>query len=304
MDIDKLYYFVTVAESKNITHAAELLHISQPALSKSIKSLEEELGVKAFERTGNKIILNENGVVIYNYAKKVIADTRNMKQKLLQSQNVNETIRIVHSFPYGEPVWLYDLIKAYETQNPNVIFKISQVEYEKIGYYLRSGKANIAVTSKISPMSDLIWRFGPVDQLGILMSKSHSLTKKEHIYVKDLKEEKFFCPEHGSDMGNIVRQFCLKEGFEANVVFEGSNAAYINENVNNNKGIAVLSTAFYQDEHVRQKKIPSYLELDFRELEDDFCYRECGIAVLKNARLSAATRNFYEQMLDYKQNIV
>lgn len=68
MNFLQLKYFKTVAELEHITNAADQLYISQPALSKSIHLLEQEVGYPLFERAGTGIQLNENGRILYNYA--------------------------------------------------------------------------------------------------------------------------------------------------------------------------------------------------------------------------------------------
>lgn len=72
MDIRVLKYFLTVAQEENITKAAELLHISQPPLSRQLHDLEEELGVKLFERTNRKVILTAEGALLRQRAVEII----------------------------------------------------------------------------------------------------------------------------------------------------------------------------------------------------------------------------------------
>ena len=71
MNLTNLSYFLKVAEKEHITQAAEELHITQPALSRAISNLEQELGVKLFEREGKNISLNENGIILQSAAKRI-----------------------------------------------------------------------------------------------------------------------------------------------------------------------------------------------------------------------------------------
>lgn len=72
MELTQLRYFKTVAACENMSQAAEKLHISQPALSASVKRLEEELGVSLFDRTKNRIQLNDAGRLALTYADAVL----------------------------------------------------------------------------------------------------------------------------------------------------------------------------------------------------------------------------------------
>ena len=70
MELRVLKYFITIADEQNMSRAAEIIHITQPTLSRQIMELEEELGVRLFERNrqNRKFILTDEGVRFYNYA--------------------------------------------------------------------------------------------------------------------------------------------------------------------------------------------------------------------------------------------
>ena len=77
MEFRVLKYFLMVAREENITHAAELLHITQPTLSRQMIQLEEELGVKLFQRSKHRIILTEDGMLLRRRAE----DRKNIHRK-------------------------------------------------------------------------------------------------------------------------------------------------------------------------------------------------------------------------------
>ncbi len=79
MELSQLRYFQAVAECNNMSGAAEKLHISQPALSTAIKKLEEELGIPLFERSKNKICLNDTGRLALTYTEAILAKIDEMK---------------------------------------------------------------------------------------------------------------------------------------------------------------------------------------------------------------------------------
>ncbi|MEE0966871.1 MAG: LysR family transcriptional regulator [Bacilli bacterium] len=80
--LERLKQLVTISEVKTLSKASEILLISQPALTRSIQKLEEELDIKLFDRTKNKIVLNDNGELAVKYAKKIIKETEEMKNNL------------------------------------------------------------------------------------------------------------------------------------------------------------------------------------------------------------------------------
>ncbi len=84
MELTQLLHFKTIAECKTMTEAAEHLHISQPALSSSLKKLEEELGVALFERKKNSLALSKAGMTALDYAGKILAQAEEMKNAFKQ----------------------------------------------------------------------------------------------------------------------------------------------------------------------------------------------------------------------------
>lgn len=123
-ELYKVFYYV--AKNKNLSRAANDLFISQPAVSQSLKKLEEELGVKLFYRTKAGMNLTDDGEVLFNYLKKSIECLNNGKHHLIgEKDNKNITIRIGS----GTTLIKYSLLpvlKIFKEEFPNVKFEIVQ----------------------------------------------------------------------------------------------------------------------------------------------------------------------------------
>ncbi len=97
-----LVQLVAIAENGTISKAAEQLHISQPALSRTINKLEDILGVKLFERSKNKVTLNENGVLAVKYAKKVLAAADDFVEQVKRFDESHRTINLLSCAPRAD----------------------------------------------------------------------------------------------------------------------------------------------------------------------------------------------------------
>ena len=87
MDTRVLEYYLMAAREENITKAAGLLHITQPTLSRQLMQLEEELGVKLFDRTGHSVTLTEEGILFRSRAQDIVALAEKAKSEIVQNEN-------------------------------------------------------------------------------------------------------------------------------------------------------------------------------------------------------------------------
>jgi DNA-binding transcriptional LysR family regulator len=145
MELRHLRYFVAVAETQNVLRAAtRKLHISQPAVSRQIRDLEDELGVQLFERTGKALSLSEAGSLFLKEARAIL-------------ERADEAVRKVHAFAQGgerelhigyTPVFrtqvLSPALRAFQQAMPKVHVKLHDWTSEKIVTSLRDGRLQLA----------------------------------------------------------------------------------------------------------------------------------------------------------------
>ena len=86
MDIRVLEYFLAVAQEQNITKASQILHVTQPTLSRQLQQLEEELGVKLFDRTNHNTVLTEEGVIFRRRAQDIVSMAQKAQEELHQDE--------------------------------------------------------------------------------------------------------------------------------------------------------------------------------------------------------------------------
>ncbi|MDD3027853.1 MAG: LysR family transcriptional regulator [Erysipelotrichaceae bacterium] len=118
-DLSQLLYFVTIVEQNTISKAAEVLLVSQPALTRSLKNLEETLEVELFDRKKNKITLNDNGKLAYEHAKKILEMAHNMKTALYEFDRMATTISIGSLAP--APIWA--LTYLFKQKYPGMVIE-------------------------------------------------------------------------------------------------------------------------------------------------------------------------------------
>ena len=123
MELHQMRYFMKVAELEHMTQAANELHVAQPALSKTIKMLEEDLGTPLFDRLGNKIRLNQAGQIFLDYAKGMLAAEENVKRELDEyRQTEMATITISQNLSFE---LIYLAIIEFNKIYPNIHFEFT-----------------------------------------------------------------------------------------------------------------------------------------------------------------------------------
>ena len=143
MELRYLKYFQKVAEMQHISHAAEVLHIAQPALSRVIRNMEEELGVKLFDRGGKSVVLNENGRIVLKYTQVIFEALSRMNTELACQKDMDSLVVriafnsaslllpvVVSSFCKQYPSIHVEFTNQYGDVKPNTMFRIDSYAQE------------------------------------------------------------------------------------------------------------------------------------------------------------------------------
>lgn len=300
MNLTNLYYFLKVADIEHMTQAAAQLHITQPALSRAISSLEQELGVELFEREGKNIRLNENGTILRDSAQRIFLELDSLQQRLTDARDgVTGSICISSSFPNREPDLVQMCILEFMNQYPDVAVNYLQHSPTQLQKELEEHRVDLAITSMPIHTADIEYREVFTERLGILISKDHPLAQQETIHVAQLRNERFYCNNANTDTQDLTLEFCRKAGFEPNIFFQGFFPELIGRAVSKGSGVSFLvENRFHRDQET-STQYSWQKNLTFRPVAEDFCCRTCGIAYLKKGYHSKAMQRFYEFFLEY-----
>lgn len=187
MELTQLRYFKIIAECNNISEAAEKLHISQPALSISIKKLESELGVLLFERYKNKIYLNDSGKLALTYAEAVLAKADEMKNIFNQFVRADNLLSLGFCDPGPMRFSVPQFQKAYTDMD--ITSELLENE-EHLESLLLSRKYD-AVVSLRKPQHEDIGTVPFVqEELMLSVPINHPLSTKKSIRLRDVRDIK------------------------------------------------------------------------------------------------------------------
>jgi LysR family transcriptional regulator, benzoate and cis,cis-muconate-responsive activator of ben and cat genes len=151
MELRHLRYFVAVAETQNVLRAStQKLHVSQPAVSRQIRDLEDELGVQLFERTGKAVSLSDAGSLFLKEARSILERTDEAVRKLRAFAHGGETELHIGYTPALRAQLVSPALHAFQQAVPNVHVKLHDWSYEKIAAGLRDGRLQLAFIARPS----------------------------------------------------------------------------------------------------------------------------------------------------------
>ena len=187
MELRTLEYFLIVAQEENSSRAANVLHITQPTLSRQMKSLEEELDAKLFIR-GKNFELTSAGLLLRERAEEIISLTKKTKNDFEQiNQMIGGTITIGGAV-IGDKTLLSDLMVEFSSQYPKVSFELITGTGPEVTEQIDKGLIDLGLL--IEPINYEKYEFkrlSHIEKWGIIMHKDSPLAKKDKIKAKDLK---------------------------------------------------------------------------------------------------------------------
>ena len=187
MELRVLNYFLAIAREENFTKAANMLHVTQPTLSRQIADLEQELGVKLFIRSNHNIILTEDGMILKRRAQEILSLADKTKRDFLQKgETLSGTISI-GSGEFRSTKYLAKIIAEFHKKYPDVRYEIYSGNAGNIRDYIERGFLDIGLMSEPIDIRKYNLISMPVnEQWGVFVPNDSPLSKKIKISPEDL----------------------------------------------------------------------------------------------------------------------
>ncbi|WP_418525080.1 LysR family transcriptional regulator [Limosilactobacillus vaginalis] len=201
MDTRVIKYFLTVAQTNNITHAAQQLHITQPTLSRQMIDLEKELGVTLFDRKQRRMALTSEGVLFQQRASTILSLLDQTKQELQNTAEELTGVLNIGCVVSRVSKFVIQIVSSFQKKYPNVSFNLYDGNGDLLRQRLDSGLEDFAVL--IEPVEAAKYNFIelPVhEQWGLIVKSADPLAKKQAITKSDLYKIPLIAPTQ-----NIVR---------------------------------------------------------------------------------------------------
>lgn len=295
MEIHQLQYMKEIARQESFSKAAETLHITQSALSKSIAKLENEIGVKLFSRLGNRVQINEFGKVLLRYGEAALI---NLDSGLAEVRSMADLDSRRVRIGCCAEVFIKHLVQEFLLSHPDTSVQCFLQTNEQMAASLSQGTIDFCFTVEPVVGDNLITTTLYEDHLTMLMSKEHPLANRDGVYLKEFSEDRFIISNQSYGMHSNTYDICRSIGFEPKILYEGYDTEIAGTLVEHN--LAVEITPYSISCGVARFLGPEGGRLiSIVPLLDDFAKKPINLVTAKGHYLSPAAKCFAEEATKY-----
>ncbi|MCD8215510.1 MAG: LysR family transcriptional regulator [Clostridiales bacterium] len=264
MEIRVLKYFLAAAREESITKAAEVLHITQPTLSRQLKELEEETGVKLFERGAKKISLTNEGILLRRRAEEIVSLVDKTERELMEQEELVDGRISIGCGILASSRLLADIIKGFSEKYPLVKYDVFTANADMVKERMNRGLTDVGLM--LEPVEIERFEFIRLDikeKWVLLTAPDSPVAGREYVTAEDLSKIPLIFPGRQNVQNEVVNWFGGRfEGL--NIICADNFAASSFDMVKNGLGSLVTldGGAPYLDER-EIYKIPLKPELYF-----------------------------------------
>lgn len=291
MDTPNLKAFLAVARLNSFSAAAEELHLTQPAISKRIQLLEEDIGLRLFDRIGRSISVTQHGDRLLPLAKEILNGIELARDQLLQSQHeVGGRLALAISHHIGLHR-LPPVLKAFSRRYPQVSLDIQFTDSELAYGDVLRGDAELAVIT-LAPQQEAhiatnkVWH----DPLCFAAAADHPLTKQKSLQLADLSDKAAILPNRNTYTGMIIASLFAQHKLSLTIDMATNYMETVKSMASIGLGWTVIPESMLDNE---LRKLP---------VTDVLIERELGLIHHKSRSLSNAATAFMGTLHDFADN--
>jgi len=248
MNLNQLAIFHAVANAGNLTRAAQVLCISQPAVSKQLRALEKSLGTALFHRLSKGVQLTEAGHLLREYSGRIFALETEAEQALAELRELQRGRLIIGASTTIGIYLLPEFLGVFQQLHPRIELQLEIANTQKIQQELCASKIDLALTEGILEGAEWQADIFARDEIIIVAAKEHALSKRKTLTINQIKNERILLRETGSGTRDIIeRAFGEKQIPLAFVMSLGDTEA-LKRAVMSGMGIAFLSRRAVENE--------------------------------------------------------
>lgn len=286
MEIHQLRYFCAVAETGSFTRAAEREQVAQPSLSQQVIKLEEELGIRLFDRLGRTVRLTDIGQIFLPRARAILNELKAAKEEVTDKQFSAAGPVAVGVIPTIAPYFLPPRIGSFCRKYPQASITVFEDITARLMDRLRAGLIDLAVMALPTRGHDFECYPLRTERLFAIFPKDHKLAKQQSVTLRDLRNEAFLLLRDDHCFRETAIEVCKRARILPRVIFESGQFSSIVAMVGAGLGISIIP----------EMALERRPDCSFVLLEDERASRTIGVAVLKGHFLTGVQRAFLNHL--------
>jgi DNA-binding transcriptional LysR family regulator len=262
MEFRRLRYFLAAADRMNFTTAAKCMEVSEPAISRQVRMLEEEIGVRLFERKKGRIQLTPSAIAFRAHARAALHEAAAAVSDARMVRNGEAGCVAIGFVTTAALVILPKLLNRFRSRFPHARVELCELDPEAQVTALKENNIGIGLASVSHSLPDLECRLLAREKLIVALPAQHPASHCRAIDLKDLSKERFLLPPRGSMSGicEKIIEACHRAGFDPQHTLPTRNAETALFLTAGNLGIALIPQSF------RRLKVSGVV---YRPLEHD-----------------------------------
>jgi len=291
MQINQINAFLAVAEFESFSLAAERLHITQPAVSKRIGQLENNLRVELFDRIGKRSILTPNGKAFKPHAERILQELQSYRSSLSQQQLTPSGSL---SFATSHHIGLHRLpqvLRDFKIQYPQVDLDLHFMDSEDACTAIANNELELAIVTLPEDADDkLVCEAVWIDDLVVVMAADHQLASLREIDPSQLLQHAAILPSIGTFTRKIINSLFAASKDQINIILETNYLETIKVMVSANLGWSILPRSMVDS------------SLTSHQLSGLDAHRPLGIVTRKHRTLSLSSSAMIELLRNSLRN--
>jgi DNA-binding transcriptional LysR family regulator len=294
ISLNSFVVFHEVAKFKSFSRAAEELFVSQPAVSKHIRQLEQQVGLGLIRRGRGDFNLTEAGEILFKHTHKFFSHLMEIENALSALKIEHHGVLKIGTTESYSKCLMPKLLSGFQTSHPSVKITLEVGNSEEIEKSLLDYKNDIGLIGLVKASS----KFESVpflkEELVLIVSPNHPLCKRKIVSLKEMKGYPFIIRAKGSTTRRILFHAFEKFDIHPSLLIEAGSSEFIKQWVSEGKGVSIIVKRLGEDEEKRGmiKVIPLQERL----------YLEVAVLYLKEERANPAIKAFIQYIENKKRD--
>ena len=243
MELSQLRTIVNVSELGSLSKAADRLHIAQPALSRQVRMLEEELGTRLFERHGRGMVLTETGQDVLRHAYRVLSGIQEIRSCAADADASLKGHVSIGLPPTAADILTVPIVKAFKGRHPEATLRIVSAYSSYILDWLHRGDVDVAILFESTTAKSLVSDPLIEETLHLIGPRHANLSPKQPVDFSSLRTQKLLLPSSGHSLRRLLDDCTKGLGFDLNVHTEVDNFSALKNLVKAELGMTILPIA-------------------------------------------------------------